>query len=87
MKFNKRGTELSMNVIVIAAIAILILVLLAMFVFDAFDGIKKGKGCEALNGMCLPTCAGTDYPIANPTLAKECPSGYKCCQTLTPQNT
>jgi len=54
---DKKGSELSMNVIIIAAIAVLVLVILAVFVFRSGDNISKATGCSAMNGVCYPDSA------------------------------
>ncbi len=80
----KRGVELSMNVIIIAAISLIVLVILVMLVTNAGTNVKKGTGCTAKpGGQCIPltegeTCAdalGEGY-ISMPS---DCPSGETCC--------
>jgi hypothetical protein len=65
---DKKGSELSMNVIIIAAIAVLVLVILAVFVFRSGDNISKATGCSAMNGKCIPDPARgltVPYPPGN----------------------
>ncbi|MBN1175304.1 hypothetical protein JXA48_01535 [Candidatus Woesearchaeota archaeon] len=81
MFFDKKGTELSMNVIIIAAIAILVLVILAMFVFRSSDRVDKGTGCTSLSGSCLPMCGG-DYPLHNAGFDGSCGTGSICCMPI-----
>lgn len=85
MRFNRRGTELSMNVIIIAAIAVLVLVILAMFVFRSADRTDKGTGCTGLGGSCDFTatqkCSGA-YPIPGIAFDSSCGTGKKCCLPL-----
>lgn len=81
---NKIGSELSMNVIIIAAIALLILVILAVFIFRSGEGIGKGTSCESLNGKCTSSCDGLEGVWApNPALKSTCPTeGDLCCQKI-----
>ena len=51
---NKKGSELSMNVIIIAAIGVLILVILAMFIFRTGRNVEVSTGCSAMQGVCYP---------------------------------
>lgn len=90
MRFNKKGTELSMNVIIIAAIAILVLVILAVFVFRTGNQVDKGTGCESLGGKCMPApCGSTNptYKIHNVALDGTCSVDvYQCCMSLGSSN-
>ena len=81
MKSNKKGSELSINVVVIAAVAILVLVILALFIFDAFDKTKRGTSCEAVKGECMASCSG-GFPTPNAGLDGSCDEGYVCCLPL-----
>lgn len=82
MFFNKKGTELSMNVIIIAAIAILVLVILAMFVFRSSDRVDKGTGCDSLGGSCAPEPCGGDYPLHNVGFDGSCGVDTVCCMPI-----
>jgi hypothetical protein len=81
---KKRGVELSMNVIIIAAIALIILVLLVLLVTGAFKDLWTGTGCEQLNkGTCETlggkTCAdvaGEGYQTSG---QKNCKTDETCC--------
>jgi hypothetical protein len=77
---NKKGVELSMNVIIIAAIALLVLVILAVLVLRGGRNITDGTGCTAKPGGHCETLdtacndgenvfAGGGCPVAKP----------KCC--------
>jgi len=81
---RKRGVELSMNVIIIAAIALIVLVLLVLLVTNATKNIQNGTACAQLNrGQCVSLgtgegCAdalGDGYTSA----ARDCPSEQTCC--------
>ncbi len=80
---NKKGVEMSMNVIIIAAIAILIMVILIMFVFNTGTSIDQSKDCvSSFQGQCTSdTMCGGDYPVPYP--AGTCPTeGDHCCVAL-----
>ncbi len=47
---DRRGVELSMNVIIIAAIALIVLVVLVLLVTNASSTVRQGTGCEAKPG-------------------------------------
>ena len=81
MRYNKKGSEMSMNVIIIAAIALLILVILAMFIFRSGRGIEDSTNCQAMNGHCMPICL-EDHPVPYPLGDDSCSAGKKCCVTL-----
>lgn len=87
MKQNKKGTELSMNVIIIAAIGLLILVILAMFIFRSGKQVDKGTGCAALGGSCMsvPHCASGSINNVAAALSCDVP-GQKCCTPITSGN-
>ncbi len=71
---NKKGSELSMNLIIIAAIAVLILVILTVFVLRSSGNLDKSTGCSAMNGKCYPD---TIHKIRYIPGDKECAPG-KC---------
>jgi hypothetical protein len=79
----KKGVELSMNVIVIAAIVLIILVLLVMFVTGAFNRVKDGTGCAGLGGSCTPMIEGEScadmHGAGYTSLASDCPNEETCC--------
>jgi len=83
---KKRGVEMSMNVIIIAAIAVIILVILVLLVTDAFKRVKTGTGCEAQGGSCEDAdpgdvCGGVDGIMGEgyTQVASDCGTGYLCC--------
>lgn len=85
MRFNKRGTELSMNVIVIAAIAVLVLVILAMFVFRGAGNVTSATTCSGLGGECLNRCTA-DLPILSVGHSDDCGTGRRCCLPIGNSN-
>jgi hypothetical protein len=52
---KKKGIELSINVIIIAAISLVVLVLLIFLVLKSGTGINKSTYCENLGGSCVST--------------------------------
>ncbi|MFH1174713.1 MAG: hypothetical protein V1725_06260 [archaeon] len=75
----KKGVELSMNVIIIAAIALVVLVILVVLVLNSAGPVADTNKCGAGQGMCIgegDEC-GDGYivqPLSN------CPTATpKCC--------
>ena len=74
---NKKGVELSMNVIIIAAIGLLVLVILAVLVINSGGKFQGGtQTCTAKGGICMDACTGT-Y-AANPN-GGTCDGVNVCC--------
>lgn len=63
---NKKGVELSMNVIIIAAIGLLVLLVLT-FIFLGRVGTfgEKSGSCDIQGGMCAVKCGNADYGTEN----------------------
>ncbi|MGM5480995.1 MAG: DUF948 domain-containing protein [Nanobdellota archaeon] len=86
IRMNRKGSELSMNVIIIAAIALLVLVILAVMLLQKGGDIQEGTSCTGLGGECCSSCGnacvvgGQKYSVPHPT--GECPSGQQCCLKL-----
>jgi len=82
---NKKGVELSMNLIIIAAIGLLVLVILAVLVIGAANKTNNGMGtCNVQAGICQPApCTGTDSSIG--TGAPLCTNTQKqyCCRVVS----
>ncbi len=79
----KRGVELSMNVIIIAAIALVVLVVLVLLVTRGAEQVGTGTGCRSAGGSCYDlgdtgTCQeiGDDYTSLG---RKDCPESEWCC--------
>jgi len=54
---KKKGVELSMNVIIIAAIGLLVLVILAVLVINATSKVPNTmKACSLQGGLCKASC-------------------------------
>ena len=80
---NKKGVEISMNVIIIAAIGLLVLVVLSV-IFLGRAGVfgRESQSCVVQGGVCGEKCGepGTptaDYGQRNPI--PSCPEGQVCC--------
>lgn len=82
MRLNRKGSELSMNVIIIAAIALLVLVILAVMLLQKSGDLKEGTSCEGLGGECCHDC-GTgdcqDYGVHSTAQDSSCRQGQQCC--------
>lgn len=75
---RKKGVELSMNVIIIAAISLLVLVILAVLVINYVRNLDKGlKDCTAKAGTCKADPC--DNAIEGPTCTEEKPY---CCPVV-----
>jgi hypothetical protein len=57
---NKKGVELSMNVIIIAAIGVLVLIILAVLVINASSRTQNAQtNCNLMGGICkMPSACG-----------------------------
>ena len=77
---NKKGVELSMNLIIIAAIGLLILVILAVLVINAGGRTVNGmKNCNVAGGICQASC-GTTQELINTGDCSNTPSKPMCCK-------
>jgi hypothetical protein len=76
---NKKGVELSMNLIIIAAIALLVLIIISILVLKGGSNVNQGTGCEAKGGSCSTgdTCADPAKPVFLP--GGGCKTGERCC--------
>ena len=58
---NKKGVELSMNLIIIAAIGLLVLVILAVLVINSTNKTNNGmQSCNLMGGVCEASCVGKE---------------------------
>ncbi len=75
---EKKGVELSMNVIIIAAIGLLVLVILAVLVINSGGKFQSGtNSCVTQGGTCTASCNGEDLGTMN------CDSQKTCCRVFT----
>jgi hypothetical protein len=76
MSRNKKGTELSINTIIIIAISLLVLLILVFLVMKGAGSWTKGTSCDTQGGVCYtigPTAADKKCPSGTPI-----PSTYSC---------
>jgi len=77
---GKKGVELSMNVIIIAAIGLLVLVILAVLVINSSSKVPGAtQSCAVQGGICQTgICSNPDATVA----AKDCVSPKTCCKVI-----
>ena len=78
---NKKGVELSMNVIIIAAIGLLVLVILAVLVINSTSRVPGTmRACSLQGGLCK---AGCDYNVEE-EIQGTCDNAARptCCKVL-----
>lgn len=81
---GKKGVEMSLNVIIIAAIGLLILVILAFLVINYLNNAREGlESCTAkYGGLCVNSGSCTTGTTIQNT---DCSKSQKiCCKTLGP---
>mgnify|MGYP000687021415 CR=1 FL=1 len=78
---KKKGVEMSMNVIIIAAIGLLILLILAFLVVNYVGKTNEGlKSCSvAYGGICKTDCGDLGPATTEQT---DCDTGQKCCKVV-----
>ena len=80
---DRRGVELSMNVIIIAAIALIVLVVLVILVTKGGIQVQSGTGCSSAGGTCT-TLSDTETCQTNGLQSlgqKDCKADQLCCYT------
>ena len=81
---NKKGVELSMNLIIIAAIGLLILVILAVLVINSSGKAQTGlQSCNVMGGICDTSCVNHGEQI-NGDCGKNTAKPI-CCKILNVQ--
>jgi hypothetical protein len=75
---SKKGVELSMNLIIIAAIGLLVLVILAVLVINSGGKAQVGlQSCVAQGGICTAGTCASGVEITT----QDCTSqGKQCCK-------
>jgi|GEM_PF-1289249 len=81
---DRRGVELSMNVIIIAAIALIVLVVLVLLVTNTAQQVRDGTGCEAKPGGGCEDLYGGDTCASVKgegfiSVPSDCPADQTCC--------
>jgi uncharacterized protein YoxC len=74
---QKKGVELSMNVIIIAAIALVVLVILVVLVLNQAGKVSPATECTG--GQCLSSCDPTTQ-VVDP-INKCSTEGQVCCRS------
>ena len=84
---KKKGVEMSLNVIIVAAIGLLILVILAFLVINYVGKTQKGlESCNLKGGTCESTCTtstGTRDIIPQTDCSSRTDGKTSCCKVLT----
>jgi hypothetical protein len=75
---NKKGVEMSMNMVIVAIIALIILALILYLVFTRV--IKFNKDCSAEGGQCKADCA---EPGFTQIIGPSCPDTAPACCKFT----
>ena len=78
---DKKGVELSMNLIIIAAIALLVLVIVAVLVLRGGTSVSNQTNCAAQPGYVSCIAVTDSCPTGSSFLAAPCPTTDlpKCC--------
>lgn len=83
---DKKGVELSVNVIIIAAIALIVLVVLAFLVLRQAGILTLGTSCEGVGNVCMESCdaeEGYRVDVAHQCTKEQAEAGYgTCCYKL-----
>jgi hypothetical protein len=78
---NKKGVELSMNVIIIAAIGVLVLIILAVLVINASSRTQNAQtNCNLMGGICkTPSLCSANDRLPTGT---GCSASQTCCRAF-----
>ena len=78
---NKKGSEMSLNVIIIAAIGLLILLILAFLIVRSGSNVSSSttKTCAVQGGMCSQTCDSDKTLTASDCTSASAPH---CCKIV-----
>lgn len=75
----KRGAELTLNTIIIAALVVLVLIILAFILIRGSSSAIEGTKCESNNGKCATNCEDGYMP----SFAFTCDQKETCCVPLS----
>ena len=79
---RKKGVELSMNVIIVAAIGLLVLVILAVLVINSTSNVPKTmKACSLQGGLCKASCDIVNGEQQVDNARCDDPTRPTCCKT------
>jgi len=78
---QRKGVEMSLNVIIIAAIGLLILLILAFLVVRNVGNVNttQQKDCSTNGGLCTTNPCDVGKTQLQDT---NCPSGQNCCKII-----
>ena len=84
LRKNKKGAELSLNVIIIAAIALIVLVILVLIFTGRIAIFRVGlEDCVAKGGTCRPDCNPNEARLTGtnckPEASESRLQGNYCC--------
>jgi len=79
---QKKGVELSMNVIIIAVIALVVLVILVVLVVRSGGQVVDGTQCAAGQGQCVSGSEAADCGDQQYIPAGGCEEGSVCCLSV-----
>ncbi|MBN2420805.1 hypothetical protein JXB27_00840 [Candidatus Woesearchaeota archaeon] len=90
---NKKGVEISMNVIIIAAIGLMVLVVLSAIFLGRIGVFSQSTAdCSIQGGICAERCGdidvgSEDYLTPNPSIKCKLPDGEPgvCCLKVATQ--
>jgi len=83
---NRKGVELSMNMIIVTILVLLVLLIVAFLLIRGSGNWSKGTDCLIQGGKCAPSgqaCGDggyTDYPLPS---ALTCQKDEKCCTKIS----
>jgi hypothetical protein len=80
-KNQRKGVELTMNVVIIAVISLLVLMLLAVLLIKTFGNANTTTQCTTQNGECigLKESCSEKFPDKPIIAIYSCPKDQKCC--------
>ena len=74
---DKKGIELSMNMIIITVLGLLVLLVMAFFVYKGVVKTNDSLLCKNNNGECFTTECTDPYSLPAPQFT--CEAGKRCC--------
>lgn len=76
----KKGAELTLNTIIIAALVLLVLIILAFILLRGSGSAIEGTKCESNKGKCVSNSCEDGYM---PSFAFTCEEKLTCCMPLS----
>jgi len=81
---NRKGMELSMNMIIVAVLALLVLGIIAYLLINGTTNWNKSTKCENQGGSCEDLSSGKGCPDAYPLISAYSCDNKKTCCTKSP---